>query len=115
MSPEQGMNKTVLRRRRLDGVPKVRVTFAVPADHLGPVSLVGDFNRWDPTATPLLQQGAWLSATIDLDVDRTYAFRYRTEAGGWFNEESADKTEINEFGSENSVLDLRRSLNRSAP
>ncbi len=107
------MNTPVLRRRRLDGIAKVRVTFAVPADHLGPVSVVGDFNGWDPTATPLLQQGACLSTTVDLDADRTYAFRYRTGTGEWFNEEGADRTETNEFGSENSILDLRQPLTRT--
>ena len=40
------------------GDGQVKVTFAIPADggHER-VSVVGDFNDWDPVATPLARRG----------------------------------------------------------
>ena len=61
--------------------------------HLGGhrVLVVGDFNDWDPEATPMtrLKSGAW-KATVDLEVERTYAFRYLIDGCIWENDGEAD-------------------------
>jgi hypothetical protein len=55
----------------------VRVTFALPADEPdGAVSVVGNFNDWDPFAHPLVPVGS------------TLHFRYLAEGGRWFDDES---------------------------
>ena len=73
----------------LDGI--VRVTFALPADEpRGAVSVVGDFNDWNPFAHPLRPRtNGTRSAAVTVPVGATLRFRYLAEGGLWFNDESA--------------------------
>ncbi|MEM8905476.1 MAG: isoamylase early set domain-containing protein [Actinomycetota bacterium] len=85
------------------------VTFALSVDEApGPVSVVGDFNGWDPLASPLRKRSnGTRSARIDLvDVDVT-RFKYLAEGGRWFNDPDAHGFETNEYGETNSVVVLR--------
>lgn len=91
-----------------EGTDQVRATFAVPDGHLygHVVALVGDFNGWDPAAAPMRKQDDGRVATVTLQVGRRYAFRYLCDDGRWFNDEAADAYEPNDFGGDNSILDL---------
>ena len=91
------------------GDGQVKVTFAIPADggHER-VSVVGDFNDWDPVATPLARRGETLLASVLLDAGRRHAFRYLTDGGRWFNDDEADDYQGNGFGGSDSVVDLTR-------
>jgi 1,4-alpha-glucan branching enzyme len=94
----------ITRERKRDG--SVKVTFSLPHAELdGKVSVVGDFNDWDPAATPMRKRGETRSASVVLDPGR-YAFRYVTDGGRWIDEDGADGFEANEFGSANAILDL---------
>lgn len=87
----------------------VAVTFAVsdPTRAGERINVVGDFNDWDPHATELHRTvGGEHVATLPLRPGRRYRFRYLSEHGGWFNDESAGHYEYNEFGGKNCVLDL---------
>ena len=68
----------------------VRVTFALPRDTPGgAVSVVGDFNDWDPFAHPLRRRtNGTRSATVTVDAGRTLHFRYLAEGGIWFDDET---------------------------
>ena len=68
----------------------VRVTFALPADEPeGAVSVVGNFNDWDPFAHPLrLRANRTRSAAVTVPVGSTLHFRYLAEGGVWFDDES---------------------------
>ena len=96
----------MIRRAASEDPSVVHVTFAVPADmHDADVYLVGDFNDWDRDATPLVPDDeGMLTVTLALEAGRQYAFRYRTKDGRWFNDESADDYEPNEFGGSNGIL-----------
>lgn len=87
----------------------VKVTFRVaeiPAES-GALSVVGDFNDWQPGATPFERSAdGGLQACMTLPVGERYAFRYLAEQGGWFNDDAADGYEHNGMGEENSILDL---------
>ena len=95
----------MIEKERSDG-DKLDVTFAVAADSFaGTVYVVGDFNDWDLESTPLIdRQGEWLCATVTVEKEGRYAFRYRTDDGRWFNDEGADDYEPNEFGGSNGVI-----------
>lgn len=69
----------------------VRVTFALPADDPGgAVSVVGDFNGWNPFAHPLRRRSnGTRSATVTVRTGSTLRFRYLAEGGMWFDDESA--------------------------
>ncbi len=84
---EQQLIKTT--RPGRDGT--VRVTFALPADEPpGAVSVVGDFNDWNPFAHPLRRRAnGTRSATVTVPVGSMLRFRYLAEGGEWFDDETA--------------------------
>lgn len=84
---------------------KVRVTFSMPAAiWADTIYLVGDFNNWDKTATPLrLGEQNW-SVSLELEIDRAYQYRYLVNGSDWYNDWRADRYEPNEFGGDNSVV-----------
>ncbi len=88
-----------------------RVTFKLPSGHPEAQSAVvlGEWNGWNPDATPMKRgkDGSW-SATVTLETGRPYHFRYLLDGRHWKNDEGADKTVRNPFGSEDSVLLLDR-------
>ena len=73
----------------------VRVTFALPHDApSGAVSVVGDFNGWDPFAHPLRRRAnGTRSASVTVKKGRTLHFRYLAEGGIWFDDEAAPHTD----------------------
>ena len=92
------------------GDDQVKVTFAIPADGSDRVSVVGDFNDWDPVATPLARRAETLRASVVLDAGRRYAFRYLADGGRWFNDDEADDYQGNDFGGSDSVVDLTEAV-----
>ena len=81
-------------------LPEVIATAAQTA------SLVGDFNDWNETATPMTKlKGGRFKVTVDLDLDREYAFRYLVNGIDWHNDPEADRYVDNPFGGHNSVVD----------
>lgn len=69
----------------------VKVTFVVGTDDCDkPVSVVGDFNHWDPLATPLRKRSnGTRSATLELPAGGSYRFKYLAEGGEWFDDPDA--------------------------
>jgi 1,4-alpha-glucan branching enzyme len=70
----------------------VRVTFVLPAaEPTGAVSVVGDFNDWNPHAHPLRKRGNGArSAVVILPAGSTIRFRYLAEGGVWFDDDTAE-------------------------
>jgi 1,4-alpha-glucan branching enzyme len=68
----------------------VRVTFTLPAgEPAGAVSVVGDFNDWDPYAHPLRNRGKGVrSAVVTVPAGATLHFRYLAEGGVWFDDDT---------------------------
>jgi 1,4-alpha-glucan branching enzyme len=69
----------------------VRVTFALPAEEPpGAVSVVGDFNDWNPFAHPLRRRANGnRTAAVTVPAGSMLHFRYLAEGGVWFDDESA--------------------------
>lgn len=84
----------------------VKITFALPLDvAAAPVSVVGDFNDWDPLAHPLRKRtNGTRSVTIEVPPGSVHRFKYLADGGTWFCEPHADDFELNEFHEVNSVL-----------
>jgi hypothetical protein len=86
-----------------------RVTFKIPAGQVEARSAVvlGEWNGWNADATPMKRgkDGSW-TATATLETGRPYRFRYLLDGAHWKNDEGADATVRNHFGSEDSVLAL---------
>lgn len=84
------------------------VTFALPEDAVpgGSISVVGDFNDWDPHAHPLQEADGWRRASLRIPTGRRYRFRYLNEPDQWLNDAEADAYEPNPHGGDDAVLDL---------
>ncbi len=71
-----------------------KVTFKLNADQFADaesVALLGEFNDWDPQALPMKKSKKGdFSASVTLDNDREYQFRYLVNGGTWLNDEAAD-------------------------
>lgn len=82
-----------------------RVTFKIPADSAqGKVSLVGDFNDWNPEANRMEMNNDHWETLVRLKPDRKYKFKYLVDGEYWRNDEDADDYVKNPFGTEDSIL-----------
>ncbi len=97
----------MIKKQHLKSRPVCKVTFTLPESvEANSASVAGSFNDWDPNAHPLrrLRSGLWRT-TIELEPGQTYQFRYLVDGETWYNDEDADGTVVNEYGSQNSVLE----------
>ena len=98
-----------LKKNYLKSKPVCRVTFKLSKKEIADaksVKILGDFNNWDENSTYMkkLKNGAF-SATIDLEPNREYQFRYLIDDLIWENDWDADKYVPSEYGdSDNSVV-----------
>lgn len=85
---------------------KVKVTFVVPMTECDQaVSVVGEFNDWDPLATPLRKRSnGTRSASLELPAGASYRFKYLADGGDWFCDPDADSTVENDRSSVDSLL-----------
>jgi 1,4-alpha-glucan branching enzyme len=82
------------------------VTFMV--DDARPISLVADFNNWDPKAHPLVEEVDGQSyVTVQVPAGSVMRFRYLAGDGEFFDDPDADRYEPNGYGQTHSILDTR--------
>ncbi len=70
-------------------------------------AVCGEWNDWSPDAPVMDVVEDGFSLTIELQVGRTYRFRYLLDGQRWENDWNADFYVPNGYGSEDSVVDLR--------
>ena len=73
--------------------PICKVTFEVSAESASGaklVSLLGDFNEWNPMALKKQKDGNF-KASVELEKGKEFAFRYLVDNNVWINDEAADK------------------------
>lgn len=92
-------------KKYLKSKPICKVTFEIKGIEAETIAAVGTFNEWNPEATPLKKsKDGKFKATIDLDADKKYEFRYLVD-GSYINDEAADDYVWNDYaGAENGVL-----------
>ncbi|MEP7111809.1 MAG: isoamylase early set domain-containing protein [Ilumatobacteraceae bacterium] len=103
----------------------VLVTFMI--DDERPVSVVGDFNGWDPHRDPFVEElDGRRYVTVSVPADTVTCFRYLADTGQadgglnggeFFDDPAADRHEPNGYGQTHSVLDhsLRSDVQRDDP
>lgn len=71
---------------------RTEVTFILSADiPPGPVSVVGDFNGWQPGVHTLQpRKDGKRAVTVELPSESGHSFRYLAAGDYWFNDESVD-------------------------
>ena len=84
------MEKKLIKTTKPGRDGTVRVTFALPIDEPGgAVSVVGNFNDWNPHTHPLRRRANRMrSAAVTVQAGTTLHFRYLAEGGVWFDDES---------------------------
>ena len=98
--------EAMLYKRPSDNPNTVLVIFEIPGTIWAErVTLVGDFNDWNKTNLPLIQnrEGNWV-IEIELATKQEYRFRYLFDGETWRNEWHADAYIPNGFGTQDSVV-----------
>lgn len=100
-----------LRKQYLKSKDVCKVTFNLSKDDSNSAdtaNLVGDFNNWDTSATPMKKyKNGNFTVTLDLVPKKDYQFRYLLNGQEWVNDQEADKyVAVPDLGSENSVVAL---------
>lgn len=96
-----------IKKQFLKSRPSCKVTFSVDAQGAQQVSVVGDFNGWDPKTGALKKtKGGNFKGTFELPREKTYEFRYLID-DRFSNDPEADRFQWNDFaGTDNGVLEL---------
>jgi hypothetical protein len=97
----------MLTKTQLSG-KDVEVIFRMPPlEGVVELLLRGDFNDWHVSGAPLTQErdGSWVARLV-LEAGKSYRFRYYDSQGCWHNDWEADAYLPNDFGTEDSVVDL---------
>lgn len=96
----------MLTKRYLKSKNVTKVTFYTPTSlDAEEVYLVGDFNEWSETATPMeaLKDGRF-KVVLELQPNKEYQFRYLVNGSEWHNDWEADKYVPNPYSGDNSVI-----------
>jgi 1,4-alpha-glucan branching enzyme len=83
-------------------IKKRKIQFKFYAPDANNVSLVGDFNSWNPTKKQMKknEKGEWLTRAVLAKGE--YQYKYVVD-GEWKNDPGASKYISNGMGSENSI------------
>ena len=96
----------IKRSNEPDGL--VKVTFVLDAvNDERAVSVVADFNSWDPLAHPLRKRSnGTRSVAVNLEAGQAYRFKYLAHGGEWFFESDLEVTGPDDVAPGNSLLEL---------
>lgn len=84
-----------------------KVTFSFALDKAREVSLLGDFNNWDTTAHPMVNDGSGIWKKTVMIEPGKHEYKFLAD-GQWTEDPRNDQTCVNCFGTYNSVLNLRQ-------
>ncbi|WP_448248160.1 isoamylase early set domain-containing protein [Thalassotalea agariperforans] len=83
---------------------EAEVTFEFSRDNVSSVSLVAEFNDWQPMEMTYSKKLKVFRTKVRLPKDSDFHFRYLLDESEWENDAQADKYLPNAFGTENSVV-----------
>jgi hypothetical protein len=96
-----------LERKPSSEMGAILVTFTLPAEAAAASAcLVGDFTDWAPLEMERTDDGGHRAA-VELAAGQAYRFRYLLDGARWENDWAADAYVANDFGGDDSVVDLR--------
>ncbi len=84
-----------------------KVTFSIPGEWADKeVAVAGDFNEWDTRSNKLEKSGNNWETLLRVKPNQKYRFKYFIDGEYWENDDSADAYVANEFGTEDSLLEV---------
>lgn len=91
------------------------VTLSIPAEAGAKrAELLGEFNHWTPAPMRQLEDGRH-EITLELEAGHTYRFRYLLDGSRWENDWQADAYVPNDYGGDDSVIDLLSTQDHADP
>lgn len=102
----------MLKKRFIKTRQACKVTFELPKEiDAKEAVVVGEFNGWDEAETPLKKvKGVW-KATVELDQNESYQYRYLVNGCEWYNDWAADTYVPNYIDGDNSVVETYANSN----
>jgi hypothetical protein len=95
----------MIKSRVRNGTTSVTFTLAA-AVGASQAAICGDWNSWSTDRDVMDRTQDGFIRTVELDTGRTYRFRYLLDGHRWENDWAADGYAPNDYGSEDSVVDL---------
>jgi 1,4-alpha-glucan branching enzyme len=96
------MTKSYLKTKK--GIVKVTFELA-PAVSAQQAVVVGEFNNWDPAATPMKRKkDGSFTAALNLESGKEYRYKFYVDGGRWENDPNPDRLVPNSFGSLDSLI-----------
>ena len=101
----------ITRKQYLKTRPICKVTFKLAkgdVDVKKTIHIVGEFNEWSTSSLAMkgLKNGSY-TATLDLEPNKEYQFRYLIDKNRWENDKDADKYVYSNYANcNNSVIIL---------
>lgn len=87
------------------GIPKGVVKFVLVAPHAKQVAVVGDFNRWNPAATPMVRTPTGGTWTVELPLSAgRHLYSFIVNGNEWVADPGAPLAPEDGFGAPNSVV-----------
>lgn len=83
---------------------EAEVTFEYSGNNASSVSLVGEFNDWQPMAMSFNKKLKVFRTKVRLPKNGRFHFRYLIDEKDWENDAEADEYLPNDFGTVNSVV-----------
>ena len=97
----------MIKSRAAKGKAKVTFTVDPGVGTAQAAAVCGEWNGWSADAGVMQRDaGGGFSVTVGLDAGRAYRFRYLLDGQRWDNDWAADAYVRNDFGGEDSVVDL---------
>lgn len=98
----------MLKKKDVKKTAETEVTFDFFQKGIQSVSLVADFNEWQPVIMKYHKKHKTFRTTVRLPKDQTFHFRYLLDETVWENDHQADDYAPNSFGTDNSVVDTKQ-------
>ena len=97
----------MLKKKPVKNSDTISVTFSANVEEASDVSVVGEFNEWEPGSTPMKRRkdGSW-STALRLPDGSRHEYRFVIDGETWLVDEEADELVPNPFGGTNSVVVL---------
>jgi 1,4-alpha-glucan branching enzyme len=95
----------MLTKKFFKTVDECEVTFEYENESAAEVTLVGEFNGWEPVPMKNAKKAdSSYRAKVRLPKNGEFQFRYYVDGSYWANDAAADAYWPNEFGDSNSVV-----------
>jgi hypothetical protein len=96
---------TPVSNRTPAGIPRGVVKFVLVAPHATQVAVVGDFNRWNPAATPMERTPTGGTWTVELPLSAgRHLYSFIVNGNEWVADPGAPLAPEDGFGAPNSVV-----------